>query len=941
MPDGKRITVGFYQGIIIWDIKESKEFMNIANPFHTLAVSPDGRQIAVKEYVDLIKILDTETGNELHTLSGHESHINNFVFSPDGEILISCSDDKEVILWDTKTGAKKLIFSGHKAPVRSVAISPDGKWIASVSREKSGDNGDSLRLWKTATGKEIAYFPEEIKTVTFSPDSGQLIYRSIHDHLIIWDIFTKTETRSIYERELLVKSSIFSPDGKYFMYCSYKRNCYETDGVTIIEIKSGMVVMTLPESVLSRNYFSKAVCGQDDNCITVEYGKNLVILNTRNGQNPVRFSKYNYSKDGKYVITKSYETIKILDAETGEKFLSLSSELLPSNFSAEFSPDGKYIISNGSHEIIIFSVETGQELSIYSKLASLISSVSLSPDGRHILSVQINENTIKVWNAEYSESSSKIHELFTLSGHHARINMAIWSMDSKRIYSCSGEDRNIVYANNYRKEQDFTLRIWDIEDQAELKNRELSVLSGHTNGITSLAESPDGKRLISASDDGTIRLWDIETCQELRVFSYYWIDAVVRDPEERLMLESSWEKTMQAWHDSEAAKSVNSYNIIKDSKGRPAEKPVIDNTIQNYTPDITLIGWKPESKYFALQCYNFDDSDMNKYIMIWDMESCQLIKTLALPRNISSAELMAWDTSGKNIVFIDHNARSQVILKWDIQNNSVHEIFTLEKDTHISSIILNLDGKIISAGSYNGHIVILSIKDGKINMQKTFKAHEDRVTALAYSPDGKYLVSGSSGNEIIMRDTKFWHKKRIFLKAKKIAPLFMPNSHVTSVTSISFSPDGKRMLSGHDSRYRTIKVWDTDSGKECISLSGGRNSYFDCPGFLFPRSEKTITGWSPDGGRFLSAGDDTLKIWDAENMRLLRTFSRHNEPITSAIWSQDGKYIVTASRDGTIRIWDPDKGQIKVIEVNSWISLNRTSFFEAALNHFKWDILGR
>lgn len=83
---------------------------------------------------------------ELQTLEGHDGLVHSVVFSPDGQLLASGSDDETIKLWDTTTGALQQTFQGHDSWVTSVAFSPDGQWLASGSDDKT------IKLWDTATG---------------------------------------------------------------------------------------------------------------------------------------------------------------------------------------------------------------------------------------------------------------------------------------------------------------------------------------------------------------------------------------------------------------------------------------------------------------------------------------------------------------------------------------------------------------------------------------------------------------------------------------------------------------------------------------------------------------------------------------------------------------------------------------------------------------------
>jgi WD40 repeat protein len=115
------------------------------------------------------------------------------------------------------------------------------------------------------------------------------------------------------------------------------------------------------------------------------------------------------------------------------------------------------------------------------------------------------------------------------------------------------------------------------------------------------------------------------------------------------------------------------------------------------------------------------------------------------------------------------------------------------------------------------------------------------------------------------------------------------------VLSVSFSPDGRRIVSG--SYDRTIRIWDAESGQELSKLEGHSGVVLS-------------VSFSPDGRRIVSGGDRTIRIWDAESgQELLKLKPKHNEDVLSPSFSPDGRRIVSDSDDETIRIWDAESGQ--------------------------------
>ena len=127
--------------------------------------------------------------------------------------------------------------------------------------------------------------------------------------------------------------------------------------------------------------------------------------------------------------------------------------------------------------------------------------------------------------------------------------------------------------------------------------------------------------------------------------------------------------------------------------------------------------------------------------------------------------------------------------------------------------------------------------------------------------------------------------------------------HSERVSSVCYSPDGQYILSGADiffgdiflgigSKDNTIKVWDSRTGALLHTLQGHSESV---------RS----VSYSPDGKYILSgSGDKTIKVWDSRRGALLHAIKGHSERVWSVCYSPDGKYIVSGSEDKTIKVWD-------------------------------------
>jgi predicted NACHT family NTPase len=165
---------------------------------------------------------------------------------------------------------------------------------------------------------------------------------------------------------------------------------------------------------------------------------------------------------------------------------------------------------------------------------------------------------------------------------------------------------------------------------------------------------------------------------------------------------------------------------------------------------------------------------------------------------------------------------------------------------------------------------------------KTLRGHLDKVTSVAFSPDGQRIVTGSYD-----QTAKVWETA----SGRELVTL---KGHRAEISSVAFSSDGQRIVTG--SGDNTAKVWEAASGRELFTLTGHNDQICS-------------VAFSPDGQRIVTGSYDyTAKVWDAASGHELLTLKGHNGWIPSAAFSPDGQRIVTGSWDKTAKVWDAASG---------------------------------
>ncbi len=188
-PNGDLLAAGNMDGgIRLWDVASKKEvgiLRNDGNALRDVAFSPDGRWLAAAgENASMgIRIWDVATKSSISELLGHTTMIYSLAFSPDGKMLASGATDGTVRLWDTATW-KEVAVLKHGANVYCVAFNRDGTRVFSACAD------NTVRIWDVKTHNEVAELrghDDYVHSIAFSPDGKRLLSGSGDSTLRIWD----------------------------------------------------------------------------------------------------------------------------------------------------------------------------------------------------------------------------------------------------------------------------------------------------------------------------------------------------------------------------------------------------------------------------------------------------------------------------------------------------------------------------------------------------------------------------------------------------------------------------------------------------------------------------------------------------------------------------------------------------------------------------------
>ena len=166
------------------------------------------RKRTVEYFHDRAEIQDVESGNVLQTFRGHTKSLTDVAFAPNGQQIVTSSEDKTARVWDAKNGKQLSILEGHIGFVLSALFSPEGRRIVTVSSDMTA------RIWDAETGVMLLNLEghgERINTAVFSPDGAYIVTASEDKTARIWDV---SRTRVIYSYPRVATAAAAMADGK-------------------------------------------------------------------------------------------------------------------------------------------------------------------------------------------------------------------------------------------------------------------------------------------------------------------------------------------------------------------------------------------------------------------------------------------------------------------------------------------------------------------------------------------------------------------------------------------------------------------------------------------------------------------------------------------------------------------------------------------------------
>lgn len=490
------------------------------------------------------------------------------------------------------------------------------------------------------------------------------------------------------------------------------------------------------------------------------------------------------------------------------------------------------------------------------------------------------------------------------------------------------------------------LRGWEWYYLQRLCHRDLATFHGHKSGVGTVAWSPDGRKLLSASVDCSLRIWDAANQQNSVALLGHTalISSAAWSPDGRSIASTSWDRTVRVWS-VETGETRLEFTAGSDEMREITWSPD-GSRLATCGDDGYVRVWDAQTGEQLLELSGHDD-------VVWSVDWSADGSRIASSGNFAKRDIRIWNAStGEKIAEIPaaHN-QAVVCVRWSPDNKwlasvsldqrlkvwdvaSGNALWQSDAQCNVWSISWSSDGQELSTGGVDGAIRIWDVQNG--DQVRTLRGHTAGVYSVDWNPDGKLLASGSGDHTV-----KVWD----------------PHQEQTSTSIVGrgcndWSPDGQYLVGGSrkDSegdehcidvvdpatlsrvqRFKTGLPSDARLGPVRWSPDGSRIAYFALHGNDFainvlgypgmvhlmklPVFEKSpqwgrAVAWSQDG-HFFAAGvvptggkEPVVVVWNMVTGKEVARLGHDGPAVESVAWNRDGTLLATASWDQLVRIWD-------------------------------------
>jgi WD40 repeat protein len=803
--DGTRLAAVSDKEAKVWTVADAKEAINLKLPADAkgVALSPDNTRLLVAGGDKLARIYGLD-GVLLETLphdgpvSGvafvdakkvatagadklarlwtssllwqkqHQGPVRQAVFTPKGDQVVSAGDDKAIRILNAADGKEvKAIVS--ESAITHLSLNADATKIATAGADKA------VKIWTVADGKSSApiVMPAPVQGLTLAPNAQRIAVALVdgpNNVVRVHDLTVGKDVQDFTDHTGPVKSLQFLADGRTLVTASADKTA------RLLDVGVVTALVAHPAGATYAQYHNSGTqivsAGADKTVKLWDLAKANVLKSFGPVPDPIK--AVTFSRDFTKIGVASGKAVKVFNIADNKELVTLphAADVL----SLSFSTDNTRIATGAADkQTRLWDLATGKELQFFAQEDTVDAVVHLP-------------NNV----------------ILSAGGKVTRVETA---MALRSIAAAAGpvHGLTIVPANTHvlTAGADKVVKLWNLTTGAKERD-----FPGATGALRAVAISKNGLLLAAGGADQSVRIYQFADGKELGAMKVAGeVRSLAFTPNNLALVVTSANKTLEAVE-------------VPFTAGQPLAKEFL-KPVQSYAPADVV-----SDVSIAADNATIYGAGQDKAMHVWKLASPVPTRNFAYGVSVDS---LAFQPNSPTLAAAGHDGK---IRFYDLVKNAqakevnahIREVQKNNVPHPIYSLTFTPDGKQVLSSSYDNSIKLWDvaagtlIKEFKGHKEKEFeKGHQEPVYTAAFSPDGKFIASGSSGLE---RTIKIWSLDGNVVRDLanpnyKMTPGFPPASHPGAVTSVRFTKDGKHLISAGDAPANKgfLAVWDWQSGK--------------------------------------------------------------------------------------------------------------------------------
>lgn len=842
----------------------------------SVEISPNGQELVTSSRDETARITDLATGEQLFAFRGHFGPVWSARFDSAGEQVVTAGDDATVRLWSRAKSQKPRVFRGHKEAAYAATFSGDGQLIASGGRDKE------ILVWKPSDlrvfdyklveqqlelerlGRPLPVNPlgdiavqrlmghsAEVRTLAFSRDSQKLLSGGHDNTARVWNLTAKPDDPNFVQvlrgHGGWVRSCLYSPDEKYALSGSHDQRVKVWNAPEYEEVRT----LRLHDNAVLWASFSS----QGDRCITAGRDRRAILWNLDTGKPVVQLSNDPLEQAELASAAKGGAAAELKE---GHEFLVTSALFMPAG-------DRRLITSAGDNTVRLWDIASGGQLHRFDGTGT-ISVIALSDDGKWLVTGSDTKDAL-LWSlADLSQPPVR------LTAHKFEVSTAAFSHDSETgdLRICTGDSGGVCHL--WRRE--------GASGQWKTYSRIATHEPGY--GITCVAFTPDGRRLLTASQDHTVMQWDLVSGDRLGQLTLRHPDGV-----KSMVLSADGQRAITMCSTGDETYRLYNWDISTASS-QECELQIPGHTA-------TGISLRPDQRTALITTTTGDVSSL----WVWDLQSPQ-VQPLWATKSLRGTVWSAISSQDGASILAVGGSQARLL---STETGELEKTFS--PHGAITAANFSTNGQLAVTASSDGDAKIWctdeqSDKFGLV-LLKMSRLHE--IGGRAFAVNFASFAPNTSGDPLLLTCGDDSLVKMWMIKLEGPAPSYelvgMFEGHRARIHSAVFSPDGEMIVTA--SADRTARVWNVST---MVPIAGG---------ILEHPADVLFATFSPDNSRIITGCDDNLaRVWKfdgSSGVQLTDTLSGHTAAVTSVAISGDNRRAVTGSKDGIAKLWCLETGK--------------------------------